>query len=123
MEEDNQDLERRKHMRVGIDAYISATLTTDKESAERIFTTKDIGPEGIFLVCKESFPVGTILNLRVHTATTLEPLNAQAKVIRIAKDENANTIGMGLIFVQMSENVKKELLKHLYLAYHYTDNK
>lgn len=116
------DTERRKHSRVAIDAYISATLTTDKNAGERIFTTKDIGPEGIFLVCKESFPLGTILNLRVHTPTTLEPINAQAKVIRIAKDESLNTIGMGLIFIQMSEDVKKELLKHLYLAYHYTEN-
>lgn len=123
MKENNQDLGRRKHMRVGVDAYISATLTTDKESAERIFTTKDIGPEGIFLVCKECFPLGSILNLRVHTPSTLEPINVQAKVVRIAKDENLNTIGMGLIFIEMSEEVKKELLKHLYLAYHYMDNK
>ncbi len=123
MEKYAVDLGRRKHARVGVDAYISATLTTDKDSAERLFTTKDIGPEGIFLVCKECFPVGTILNLKVHTPTTLEPINVQAKVLRIAKDENANTTGMGLIFIQMSEHVKKELLKHLYLAYHYTDNK
>jgi len=123
MARDNRDIERRKHMRVEVDAYISATLTTDKNAGERIFTTKDIGPEGIFLVCKECFPVGTILNLRVHTPTTLEPINVQAKIIRIAKDENLNTIGMGLIFIQMSEDVKKKLFKHLYLAYHYTDNK
>lgn len=123
MEENNLDLGRRKHMRVGVDAYISATLTTDKDNAERIFTTKNMSPEGIFLVSNESFPVGTILNLMIHTPSTMEPINAQARVARIAKDENLNTVGMGLIFIEMSEDVKKELLKHLYLAYHYTGNK
>ncbi len=123
MGKNNSDLERRKHTRVGIDAYISATLTTDKDTSERLFTTKDIGPEGIFLVCRDCYPVGTILNLRVHTPTTLEPINVQAKVVRLAKDENLNDIGMGLIFMEMSDDVKKELFKHLYLAYHYTANK
>ncbi len=123
MQENNQDLGRRRYMRVGVDAYILATLTTDKTAGERIFTTKDIGPEGIFLISNESFAVGTILNLRIHTPTTSEPINAQAEVVRIAKDENSRVIGMGLVFIQMGEEDKKELFKHLYLAYHYTANK
>lgn len=114
----SQDTEKRIHKRVAVDAYVSATLTTDKEQAERIFTTKDISPEGVFLVSNESFPVGTILNLKIHTPSTLEPLNLEAEVVRVAKDQNSRTIGMGLIFTQMAEGVKKELLKHLYLAYH-----
>jgi len=123
MGKNNSELDRRKHTRVGIDAYISAYLTTDKNAAERIFTSKDMSPEGIFLVCKECFSVGTILNLRINTPTTLEPINVQAKVVRLAKDDNLNTIGMGLIFMEMNDGVKKELLKHLYLAYHYIGNK
>ena len=123
MEHHDRDLGRRKHTRVGVDAYISATLTTDKSAGEKIFTTKDIGPEGIFLECREPFSIGTILNLRIHTPSTLEPINAQARVIRIAKDENSKTIGMGLIFTEMEEEVKKELLTHLYLAYHYMESK
>jgi len=123
MEHRVRDLGKRKHTRVGVDAYICATLTTDKSAVEKIFTTRDIGPEGIFLECREAFPIDTILNLKVHTPTTLEAINVQAKVIRIAKDEHSRTIGMGLIFTEMEEAVKKELLKHLYLAYHYTENK
>jgi c-di-GMP-binding flagellar brake protein YcgR len=107
MKVNSLDQGRRRHARVGLDAYISATLTTDKTAEERIFTTKDIGPDGIFIACKGCFPVGTILNLRVHTPTTLETINVQAKVIRIAKDENLNSVGMGLIFIEMSEDVKK----------------
>lgn len=119
----DRDLGRRKHIRIGVDAYICATLTTDQFAGEKMFTTKDIGPEGIFLECREPLPIGTILNLRVHTPTTLEAINVQARVIRVAKDENSKIIGMGLIFMDMDEKVKKELLKHIYLAYHYTENK
>ncbi|MDP3732868.1 MAG: PilZ domain-containing protein [Candidatus Omnitrophota bacterium] len=116
-------MERRKHKRVEVDAYVSATLTTNGAQAERIFTSKNIGPEGMFLVSNESFPTGTILNLRIHTPSTLEPINVEAKVIRVAKDENLRVIGMGLAFIKISENDQKELLKHLYLAFHYTGNK
>ena len=123
MKENNHDLGKRKHTRVAVDAYVSATLTTDGAHAERIFTTKNISPEGIFLVSNESFPLGTILNLRIHTPSTLEPINAEARVARVAKDENLRVIGLGLVLINMSEEVKKELLKHLYLAYHYIDNK
>lgn len=124
MKKDNHVLERRIHARIVVDAYVLATLTTeDKTPEERIFTTKDINPEGIFLLSSESFPVGTILKLNVHTPTTLHSINVEAKVARVAKDENLHTIGMGLVFIKMSEEVKKELLKHLYLAHHYTDNK
>ena len=121
MENHDRDLGRRKHIRVGVDAYISATLTTDNTAGEKIFTTRDISPEGIFLATNEAFPVGTILNLKVHTPTTLEPINLEAKVLRIAKDENLRVIGMGLVFTEIKESDKKELLKHLYLAYHYTE--
>ena len=123
MKENNQDLGKRKHTRIAVDAYVSATLTTDGAHAERIFTTKDISPEGIFLVSSESFPLGTILNLRIHTPSTIEPIDVEAKVIRVAKDENLRVIGMGLVLIKMSEEVEKELVKHLYLAYHYIDNK
>ena len=123
MEENSHDLGRRRHKRVGLDAYILATLTTDKDEAEQIFTTRDMSPEGIFLECKECFSVGTVLNLKIHTPSTLEPINAQAEVVRIAKDEKLATIGLGLVFIEMSENVRKELSKHLYLAYHYTGDK
>ena len=75
------------------------------------------------MVCKECFPVGTILNLKIHTPSTQKPINAEAKVVRIAKDENLRIIGIGLVFINISENDRKELLKHLYLAYHYTEIK
>ena len=82
-----------------------------------------MSPEGIFLVSSESFPLGTILNLKIHTPSTLKPINAEAEVVRVAKDENLRVMGMGLVLFKMSENDKKELFKHLYLAYHHTDNK
>ena len=114
-----QESEKRKHTRVAVDAYISATLTTDKTQAERTFTSKDIGPEGIFLVSSETFPVGTVVKLK--TPSTVKPINVEAEVVRIARDENSRITGMGLIFLQMSEEEKKELFKHLYLAYHYVE--
>lgn len=114
-----QELEKRRHIRVAVDAYVSATLTTDKTQAERTFTSKDIGPEGIFLVSSETFPVGTIVKLKIHTPSTVKPINVEAEVVRIARDENSHVTGMGLIFLQMNEEAKKELFKHLYLAYHY----
>lgn len=116
-----QELEKRRHIRVAVDAYISATLTTDKTQAERAFTSKDIGAEGIFLVSSETFPVGAIVKLKIHTPSTVKPINVEAEVVRIARDENSHVIGMGLIFLQMSEEEKRELFKHLYLAYHYVE--
>lgn len=119
MEEKNKTGERRKFTRVVLDAYITATLTIDKAPQERLFMSKDIGPEGIFLVSRESFPLGTILNLKIHTPTTLKPIDAEAKVIRIQKEADSRVMGMGLVLIQISETDKKELFKHLYLAYHY----
>jgi len=119
MEEKNKTGERRKFTRVVLDAYITATLTIDKAPQERLFMSKDIGPEGIFLVNNESFPLGTIFKLRIHTPTTSKPIDVEAKVIRIQKDENSQVMGMGLAFTQIKETDKKELLRHLYLAYHY----
>ena len=116
-----QESEKRRHIRVAVDAYISATLTTDKAQTEKIFTTKDIGPEGIFLVSSETFPIGTIVKLKIHTPSTVKPINVEAEVVRIARDENSHVTGMGLIFLQMGIEEKKELFKHLYLAYHYVD--
>jgi len=122
MAKNNHNFEKRKHVRVAVDAYVWVTLTTDKDDAEKIFTAKDISPEGIFLVSNETFPAGTILNLRIHTPTTLEPINTAAEVVRTAVDKNLGINGVGLVFIQISEKDKKELLKHLYLAYHYTDH-
>lgn len=119
MEEKKKTVERREFTRVAVDAYITATLTVNKAPQERLFMSKDICPEGIFLVSNEPFPLGTILNLRIHTPTTLNPIHVEAKVIRIAKDENSQVMGMGLVFTQISETDKKELLKNLYLVYHY----
>ncbi|MDD4939878.1 MAG: PilZ domain-containing protein [Candidatus Omnitrophica bacterium] len=113
------NFERRKHSRVDIDAYVSATLTTDRPGSSRMFTTRDISPEGIFLTTREIFPLGTILKLKIHTPLTTEPINAEAKVVRAG----GNQSGMGLVFIKISEQDRKELLKHLYLAYHYTREK
>lgn len=116
-----QEPEKRNSTRVAVDAYISAVLTTDKTRSERIFTSKDIGPEGIFLLSNKIFPVGTMVNLKINTPSTFKPINVEARVVRIARDENSQVTGMGLIFLKMSEAEKKELLKHLYLAYHYVE--
>jgi c-di-GMP-binding flagellar brake protein YcgR len=121
MEKNNQDLNKRTHTRVAVDAYVSATLTTDATCAEKIFTTKDISPEGIFLVTKDKYPLGTILNLRIHTPSTLKSINVEAEVVRIAHDENSSATGMGLALINVPAAVREELLKHLYLAYHYVE--
>lgn len=113
--------EKRIHTRVAVDAYISATLTTDKTQAERIFTSKDIGPEGIFLMSSKTFPIGTTVSLKIHTPSTVKPINVEAEVVRIARDEKSQVTGMGLVFLKMNEVQKKELCKHLYLAYHYVE--
>jgi len=115
-----QGSEKRTYTRVAVDAYVLASLTTDGAYAERMFTTKDISPEGIFLAAKQAFPLGTILELKIHTPSTLKPINAEAKVIRVAQDENSRVIGIGLILINMNEEARKELFKHLYLVYHYT---
>ena len=121
MEKNNHDLEKGMHTRVAVDAYVSATLTTDGAHAERIFTTKDISAEGIFLVTKEAFPLGTILNLKIHTPFILKPINVEAEVVRVARDENSAVTGMGLVLINMNKEVREELFKHLYLVYHSTE--
>jgi c-di-GMP-binding flagellar brake protein YcgR len=118
--EENMLSEKRKHTRVAVDAYVTATLTVDKESQERLFISKDMSPRGLFLFTNESLPQGTILNLKIHTRTTLKPIEAETKVVRIAKDKDARTIGLGLVINKINEVDRKELYKHLYLAYHYT---
>ncbi len=119
MKDIDKTMEKRKYARVPVDAYITATLTTDKAFQEKPFISKDISPEGMFLVTNKAFPMGVILNLKIHTPTTSEPIDVEAKVIRIAKDQNLRVIGMGLIFIRINEVDKRELSKHLYLAYHY----
>ncbi len=111
--------ERRKYTRVALDAYITATLTEDKTAQERLFMSRNMSPGGIFLVSSEAYPMGTILKLKIHTPTTLKPIVVEAKVVWIAKDENSKVMGVGLVFIKISETDKKELVKHLYVAYHY----
>jgi c-di-GMP-binding flagellar brake protein YcgR len=120
MAREDKKQERRKYARVTLDAYVSASLDTDKAPAERLFISKDMSPEGVFLKSKELFPVGTILKLKIHTSTTAQPINAEAKVNRVATEKNGQVTGMGLVFMRISQKDKEELLKHLYLAHHYT---
>lgn len=122
MSEKNRIFERRKYLRVSVDTLINATLTTDNLFQERLFIGKDISPEGLFLLTNEGVPLRTILKLKIHTPTTLEPINAEAKVIRVAKDEYGHISGIGLILTNISKEDKKELYKHLYLVYHYVVN-
>ncbi len=119
MERNNKAVERRRFTRVALDAYISATLTDNKSFHEKLFMSKNLSPEGIFLACNESFPVGTVLSLKIHTPTTSRPIVVEAKVVRIQKDKDSHVVGMGLAFVHIDEADKKELMRHLYLAYHY----
>jgi c-di-GMP-binding flagellar brake protein YcgR len=123
MVENNSHKEKRKHMRVAFDAYILASLTAEKGHTEKIFTTKNMSPEGIFLASRESLPVGTILSLTIHAPTSSSPINAQAQVVRVAKDDKDQPVGMGLVFLEMPDTDKKELLKNLYLVYQHRDNK
>ncbi len=111
--------DKRKYTRVSVDAYITATLTTEKAFQERMFISSDISPEGIFLATNEPLPLRSILNLKIYTPTMSEPIKAEAKVIRLAKDENSRVVGVGVILTKISDKDRKELYKHLYLAYHY----
>jgi len=116
--------ERRKSSRVTVDAYVAAILNGGQIASEAVFISKDISSEGVFLFSKKLvFPVGTIIDLKIHTPVTREPISAQAKVIRITKDEVVQVNGMGLVFMQISAKDKKELLRHLYLAHHYLEQK
>lgn len=113
--------ERRKYIRVSMNAYVAATLASADISQEKVLISKDFSPEGMFLFTNESLPVGTILNLKIQTPTTREPIKVEAKVVRVAKDTNSRVIGVGLIFARISDNDKKELFKHIYLAYHHIE--
>ncbi len=119
MGEKDSARERRKYTRVALDAYITATLTEDKTAQERLFMSRNMSPGGIFLVSSEAYPMGTILKLKIHTPTTLKPIAVEAKVVWIAKDNNLQVMGVGLVFIKINETDKKELVKHLYVAYHY----
>lgn len=115
--------EKRKYIRVDLDTYVIATLTVERSHTEKIFTSKNMSPEGVFLVSKESFPVGTVLSLTIHAPTSLHPFHTQAEVVRVAKDDKLKPIGMGLAFLKMSDSDKKELLKNLYLVYQNADKR
>lgn len=119
MERSDNILEKRKHLRVKLDAYITTTLTDDDAFQERLYMSKDVSADSIFLVSKGAFPIGTIFNLKIHPPTTLKPINVEAKVTRIAKDQNSQVVGMGLVFIRVDGADRKELCKYLYLAYHY----
>lgn len=119
MKERNNMSERRRHSRVSVDAYVAATLISEDVYKEKVFMGSQMSPEGIFLITKDVLPVGSILNMEVHTTTTAEPIKMEARVVRVAKDENSQPMGMGLTFTKISEADKKQLFKQLYLAYHY----
>jgi hypothetical protein len=44
-------------------------------------------------------------------------------VTRVVKDDKSQPVGMGLVFIEISESGKKELLKSLYLVYQAGNNK
>lgn len=119
MEKTPEVLERRKHIRVSLNAYVTTTLVLGKAPQEKLLISKDIAPEGIFLFTSEAFPMGTLFKLKIQTPTTTKQIRVEAKVVRIIKDADSRVTGVGLFFTRISDADKKELFKHLYLAYHY----
>ncbi|MEW6100992.1 MAG: PilZ domain-containing protein [Candidatus Omnitrophota bacterium] len=119
--EEEKPQERRKYKRIAIDAYVKATLLLGDISQDRILLSKDINPGGVFLLTDDPMPVGTLLNLKIQTPTSTGFINAQARVVRIARSSDAKSIGMGLAFTRIEDKDKEELMKHLYLGYHYTN--
>ena len=120
MKEENSSGEKRRYTRVSVDAYVAATLISEDVFREKVFIGKEMSPEGIFLVSREAFALGSIMRLEVHTPTTAEPIKIEARVVRVAKDEKSQApVGVGLVFTKINEADRKELFKHLYLAYHY----
>lgn len=119
MEKGTKALERRRHTRVSLSAYVATTLVLGDTVQDKVLVSKDLAPEGVFLFTGEPFPIGTFFKLKIQTPTTTKQIEVEAKVVRIVKDADSHIIGMGLFFTRISATDRKELFKHLYLAYHY----
>jgi len=71
--------------------------------------TKDISTRGMFIITRETLPVGSKIEVSFTLPESLSPLKVSGKVIRELKDAQDGHYlgGMGISFEKMDENTQK----------------
>jgi hypothetical protein len=104
--------EKRKNVRVKLNSVVSFKIkSTLLAVSSRI---KDASDSGMCFPSKNSFPVGTVLELRIRSEDLPEPIKVFGKVVRIVNPAiNDAHFEVGLEFLEMP--VAKLQILHDYI--------
>jgi len=107
---------------VTIDAALAVLYTlTDQDTTEETLPpliSEDISPDGLFLRTTKPLTAGESVRLRLHLPTMPRPFHCQARIVRIERRPNGEVRGVGVQFVDLSAEQRRELIEHLYRSFH-----
>ena len=96
-----EDNERREHPRIEVNWTVNIIVDDEVVVGE----TSDVGTNGIHVCCDDPLPMDKILHMRI-APPDMESIEVKAKVVWAdlsAFDIDNNPVGMGVCFVEISE--------------------
>ena len=106
-----RELDRRRHARIIRDIF--AVYAMDGPFREGLCITENISGNGLLFRSQEPFRIGTEMTLNIHLPNRINPIPCQAQVVRSNPLETENVYEVGLTFVRISTQDKKELITSL----------
>jgi c-di-GMP-binding flagellar brake protein YcgR len=119
-----QGKEKRQFKRLSAYHLVKYRLSSGstQTSAAIIVGAKDIGAGGLCIETKENIPVDSILELTVNFPPNVEPLRAKAKVKWVKKLKSIQTFLVGLEFIDINDNLRRDILSRVDSIYKITDS-
>jgi hypothetical protein len=78
--------------------------------------TKDASPSGLKIDSDVSFPVGTVVSIKLQSPKTRRLIQATGEVKWVTPDDEGRSFEIGLEFVETSIRSIMDLLEHIYKA-------
>ena len=114
-------MSQRRFQRVTIDAALAVLhcLTDQAEDGDALppLVSEDISPGGLFLRTTKELPLGARVLLKLHLPSLVKPFTCVARVMRVEHRPNGGVRGVGLQFVQLTDDQQQQLVEHLYRSY------
>ena len=110
-----EGLKKHVMVRERTDKRVSIGLQVDylREGKTVNAFTKDISSNGMFIITRDTLPVGTDIELSFTLPETKKPVSVVGKVIRELRDEQDGHYvgGMGIEFGKMNDHARKEITR------------
>jgi len=102
--------ERRAYPRAKI--KLPVTVKTDKGTMDGV--TSDVTPDGVFIHCQKPLRLNVVFEMAINIPNSEHSITATAEVVwsnRWGPDDEITPRGMGVIFVEISNEARKFIAK------------